>query len=87
MNFKPNLLKIIISLIGGFIFDILILFLAKIRVFPGCSDEWGRCPQLSWYQIFQDYWGKDLIIIWFVIVALLIYIIWSLLQKKRLNKK
>ncbi|MEK6927638.1 MAG: hypothetical protein AABX11_04355 [Nanoarchaeota archaeon] len=69
MNFKPTVLKSIISLIIGLI----VLRKTSLMVYPcgeGCIDTATRF--LLWQEI-----------LFFVISALLIYTIWSLIQKKK----
>jgi amino acid permease len=64
MNFKPNLLKSIISLVIGTVILMLIAGIIKCKAQRDCSLT-------SAYQIFIS-----------LIAILIVYIVWSLLQKR-----
>ena len=66
MNFKPNLLKVIVSIISG----ILLSYpLSIIKVIGGWNE---------YSEIYLQGW-----IVIALIFAVLIYLIWSLIQKKK----
>ena len=77
MNFKLTKWKIIISLLGGIIEDILLVkdMTMQCLMVRGAN---GYCSQPFWYQHMFDSGA----IVMSVIIMLLIYIIWSLIQKK-----
>ena len=75
VNFKPTLWKTIISLVGGFLIDIYLSSIVKIECLLA---EGGSCPQSLWYEdIFNP-----VPLIMFVVTTVLIYLIWSFIQKK-----
>ena len=75
MNFKPTLLKLIISTLIGFITRILISFIYTISAINSAAEHNSLIYQLWLYNLkFPK--------IFIIIPALVIYIIWSLVQKK-----
>lgn len=76
MNFKPTILKSIISFISG----IIVSFLFKPDITINCIR--APCPQPTWIQEWFTLISEPLAIIISLITILIVYIIWSLFQKK-----
>jgi hypothetical protein len=76
MNFKFTLLKSIVSLIAIVVAD----FIQVKSIFPDCITSSGAsCPQVFW----KEFALEPRIIITSLIVGLIVYIVWSLIQKKK----
>lgn len=78
MNFKPTLLKSIISIIAVVISDFFQVKSIDVDCvpYPGAS-----CPPVLW----KDFAFESRIVIISLIIGLIIYVIWSLFQKKKKN--
>ena len=75
MNFKPILLKSIISVISGIIIDLMLVANSGIECLP-------PCPQLTFIQKLIRFAFDPLHIIVSLITIVIVYLIWSLFQKK-----
>ena len=75
MNFKPNLLKSIISFISGIITNFLLAGTTRIQCM---LIEGGTCTQPTWIEHAFD--PVPVAVSLFVII--LVYTVWSLIQKK-----
>lgn len=75
MDFKPTLGKSIISLLVFIISDILFGASAKVQctIMPG-----GYCVQPVWY----EHVFNPMALVVSIIFGLILYVIWSLIQKK-----
>jgi len=74
MNFKPTPLKSIISILAGIVGN----YYAASKHQIYCKFG-GFCPQPTWI---EDAFKPGLIIFSLIIIAL-VYVIWSLFQKKK----
>ncbi len=75
MNFKPNILKTIISIIAGIITNFLLAGTVRIQCM---LVEGGTCPQPTWIEHAFD--PVPIVVSLFVII--LLYVVWSIIQKK-----
>lgn len=78
MNFKPNILKCVLSLLSGVGVNYLLSLGAEVMCLLPANDPNARCPQPTWMDIAFDP-GPVMIS---VIVIALVYTIWSFVQKK-----
>lgn len=79
MNFKPNKLKVIISiLVGIFAFIFRTVLLKFLGAFLGIFSCIGKCPFFSEV-------GEG--ILSFFIVLILAYVIWSFIEKKNTSNE
>ncbi len=76
MNFKPNMWKIIVSILVIIIVDI---FLSSSTQGVCMMEMGGTCAQPFWYEHIFDS-GAVLVSL---IVGLIVYVIWSLFEKKK----
>jgi hypothetical protein len=76
MNFKPTLWKSIVSFLTFIIVDFII---GNSAVVQCLNQGGGYCPQPVWYSNLFD--SGSLIV--GLTIGLVIYIIWSLVQKKK----
>ncbi len=74
MNFKITKLKIISSLIISIIFGIVIYFTT--------NTCFGECPKLEFIELINRI--LQFFVVPFLVLFVLIYIIWSLIQKKKI---
>ena len=77
MNFKPNPLKIILSILGGLIIGFL-LNIALSNLFPNLF-------LIKSGNDFETFYYSNQIVFWIVniLTMAIFYIIWSLIQKKK----
>jgi len=82
MNFKPTLWKTIISILSGIITNFIIAgnVIFKVAVYCICAidDVNCTCPQPTWINQAFD----PVPVIFSLIAFLLVYLIWSIFQKK-----
>ncbi|MFA4952647.1 MAG: hypothetical protein WC584_00315 [Candidatus Pacearchaeota archaeon] len=76
MNFKPTLWKSVVSTLIGFIAKILFIFIYTISSVKGAVEHNSLIYKLGVYDVkFPE--------IFIITIALIVYIIWSLFQKKK----
>ena len=78
MNFKPNILKCAISLLTGIITDYLLAGSVRVVCMLDANNPSAICPQPNWMEFALD----PVPVVISIIVIILVYIIWSLIQKK-----
>jgi len=78
MNFKPTLLKTIVSIISGIVANYFFGGKVMVLCMLDANDPYATCPQPSWIEHAFD----PVPIVISLLVIGIVYSIWSFIQKK-----